>query len=71
MHLSTTNSKRLKAPLIGGIEMEKNTKLQTAGIICIGIVKLLWYLILIAAGVLIFITMVLVEASKPNKNNNC
>jgi len=49
--------------------MEINTKMQTAGIICAGIMKLLWYLFLAAAGVLIFIVMVLWEASKPNKNN--
>lgn len=49
--------------------METNTKMQTAGIICAGIMKLLWYLFLAAAAVLIFIVMVLLAASKPNKNN--
>ncbi len=49
--------------------MEVNTKMQTAVIIINGIMKLLWYLFLATAGILIFITMVLWEASKPNKNN--
>lgn len=49
--------------------METNTKMQTAGIICAGIMKLLWYLFLAVAAVLIFIVMVLLAASKPNKNN--
>jgi len=51
--------------------MEPNTKLEIAGIIISGILKLLWYLFLVAAGILIFITMLLWEASKPNKNNGC
>lgn len=49
--------------------MESNTKMQTAGIILSGIMKLVWYLFLVSAGILIFITMVLWEASKPNKSN--
>lgn len=55
--------------------METNTKLQTAlhitGIIITGIMKLLWYLFLIAVGVAILLTSICVEASKPNKNNYC
>ena len=51
--------------------MEENTKMSTAGIIVGGIMKLLWYLFLATVGILIFITMVLWEASKPSKNNNC
>jgi hypothetical protein len=51
--------------------MEENTNMSTAGIIICGIMKLLWYLFLVAAGILIFITMLLVEASKPTKNNGC
>jgi len=55
--------------LIGGFKMEENTKMSTAGFIIGGIMKLLWYLFLATVGILIFITMVLWEASKPNKNN--
>lgn len=51
--------------------METNTKMQTAGILINGIIKLLWYLFLATAGILFFITMVLVEAAKPTKNNGC
>ena len=51
--------------------MEENTKLSTAGIIIGGIMKLLWYLFLATAGILIFITMLLWEASKTTKSNNC
>jgi hypothetical protein len=50
--------------------MEKYTKLQTAGIICAGILKLLWYLFLAAMGIFIFIGMVVLEAAKPSKNKN-
>ncbi len=49
--------------------MEENTNMSLAGLIVCGIMKLLWYLFLATAGILIFITMVLWEASKPNKNN--
>jgi hypothetical protein len=52
-----------------GILMEENTNMSLAGLIVCGIMKLLWYLFLATAGILIFITMVLWEASKPNKNN--
>lgn len=55
--------------------MEKNTKTQTAlhitGIIINGMMKLLWYLFLIAAGVAVFLVALLREASKPKKNNYC
>lgn len=51
--------------------MEENTKLNTATIIVSGILKLLWYLFLVAAGSLIFLVMLAYEASKPNKSSNC
>jgi hypothetical protein len=81
MHLSTKSSKRPKTPDtfrmesqtgIGGNEMENDTKLSTVGVICYVILKLLWYLFLAAAGVLILLIMVLIEASNPKHNkNNC
>ena len=55
--------------------MEKNLKREaawhTAGIIVSGLMKLLWYLFLIAVGVAIFLASLCWEASKPNKNNYC
>jgi len=51
--------------------MENNTKMQTAGIICAGILKLLWYLFLVSAGILIFITMVIWEAATAKNSNSC
>jgi len=55
--------------------MENSTKLQSAlhitGIIITGIMKLLWYLFLIAVGIAVFFVSLCVEASKPNKNNYC
>jgi len=52
--------------------MEENTKMSTGYIICIGILKLMWYLFLAAAGILIFLVMLCLEASNPKHNkNNC
>lgn len=49
--------------------MEENTNVSTGYLIINGIMKLLWYLFLATAGILIFIAMVLWEASKPRKTN--
>ena len=50
--------------------MESNTKMQTAGVICAGIMKVLWYL-LIAAGLVLYLMVgVIIEAAKPSKNKN-
>jgi hypothetical protein len=51
--------------------MEPNTNMSTAGIICCGIMKLLWYLFLVTAGILIFITMVIWEAATAKNSNSC
>jgi hypothetical protein len=52
--------------------MEDSTKISTASIICIGILKLLWYLFLVAAGILLLLIMVIVECANPKNNkNNC
>lgn len=48
--------------------MDEHPKLQIAGIICAGILKLLWYLFLAAVGIFIFIWMVALEAAKQGKN---
>ncbi len=50
--------------------MEDNPKMQTAVIIVSGLMKLLWYLFLAAVGILIFITLLVLEASKPKHNKN-
>ena len=50
--------------------MESNTKMQTAGVICAVIKKLLWYL-LIAAGLVVYLIVgILIEAAKPSNNKN-
>jgi hypothetical protein len=55
--------------------MEKDLKRKaawhTAGVIIEGMMKLLWYLFLIAVGVAVFLVSLCLEASKPNKNNYC
>lgn len=49
--------------------MEENTKVSTGYLIIAGIMKLLWYLFLVAAGICILFFMVCLEASKPRKTN--
>jgi hypothetical protein len=51
--------------------MESNTKLQTAGVICAGIMKILGWILLIGLGFVVLMCMVALECAKPKKNNYC